>query len=487
MEQPNNDKLKKSAFGGIIWKVAERICAQLVSLVVSIVLARILTPEDYAPISIVFIFFAFCRVFVSGGINTSLIQKKHVDDLDYSTVLIVNLAMATVLYVVLFVFAPMIASLYKKPIVTNVLRIMALTFFINAFKAVLSAYTSTNLQFRKFFLSTIGGTVFSAVVGITMALKGFGVWALVAQEMSNSFLDTCILFFTTKLRINWRFSWQRMKEHLEYGWNIMISSIISAIYDQLNPMIVGIRFAPVDLSFYNKGNSFPNLINSTVSDTLSSVLFPVMSKVQENPEDVLNITRRYVKTASYVIFPVMVGLFAVSDTFVKVVLTEKWLPAAPYIRIFCFSYMFNLIHIGNLQAIKALGRSDLVLIMEIIKKSLYFVVIAVFVFFSHSAVMLALSSVVCTVIALVVNTYPNRKLICYRYRYQLMDFLPNMLIAMAMGIPVMLMGNVRMDGFFLLVMQVLMGIIIYVGLSLITKNENFLYLIQLIRQILKRE
>lgn len=486
MEQFQNDKLKKSAFGGMVWKLAERICAQLVSLVVSIMLARILTPEDYAPISIVFIFFAFCRVFISGGINASLIRKKQVDDLDYSTILIVNLVMATVLYIALFAFAPMIASLYENPVLVNVFRVMSLTFFISAFKAVLSAYTSTNLQFRKFFLSTIVGTVISAVVGIIMALKGFGVWALVAQEMTNNLLDTCILFVTTKLRVTWKFSWERMKEHLRYGWNIMVSSTISAIYDQLNPLIVGIRFTPVDLAFYNKGGSFPNLINSTISDTLSSVLFPVMAKVQDDPEDVRNITRRYVKTASYVLFPVMMGMFAVSDTFVKVLLTEKWLPAATYIQIFAFSGMFNLLQIGNLQAIKALGRSDLVLIMEIIKKSLYFVVIAVFVFFSESAEVLAFSSIVCTTIALVVNTYPNRKLIGYRYRYQLADFLPNLLISSGMAILVMLLGRLPLGDLPLLIVQILAGVVIYVGLSVITRNENFNYLLQFLRQILKR-
>ena len=190
MEPNDNDRLKKSAFGGMVWKFSERVCARLVSLVVSIVLARILVPEDYSLVSIVAIFFVLCNVFISGGMNTALIHKKDADELDYSTVLWATLAVALVMYAGMFACAPLIAGLYDKPQLIPVIRVMGLTFFINAFKSVLSAYTSSHLQFRKFFFSTIIGTAVSAVIGIGMALRGFGAWALVAQEMSNSLIDT---------------------------------------------------------------------------------------------------------------------------------------------------------------------------------------------------------------------------------------------------------------------------------------------------------
>lgn len=209
---PNTDfSLKKRAFSGIFWKFAERLCAQGVSLLVSILLARILLPEDYAVISIVTIFFAFCNVLITGGLNTSLIQKKDADALDYSTVLYVSLAVAGVLYAVMFFAAPAIAALYQNSLAVPIIRVMALTFFINAVKSVLTAYTSSRLQFRKFFFSTIIGTVISAVVGVWMALAGFGAWALVAQQMSNSFIDTVVLFCSTRLNIKFAFSWKRLK------------------------------------------------------------------------------------------------------------------------------------------------------------------------------------------------------------------------------------------------------------------------------------
>lgn len=477
----NSDNLKKKAFSGMIWKFLERICAQMVSLIVSIILARILMPNDYSVVSIVTIFFAFCNVFISGGLNTALIQKKDADAEDYSTVLHTSMLIALILYIIMFFSAPAIANLYDKQILVPVIRIMSLTFFINAFKSILSAYTSSNLQFRKFFFSTIIGTVVSAFVGIYIAVNGYGVWALVAQQMTNSFLDTLILYFSTKYKILFKFSFKKLKSLFNYGWKIFVSSIISVIYDQINPLIVGVKYTANDLAYYNKGQNYPGLINSTISDTLQSVLFPIMSKVQDDKEVVLNVTRKYIKTASYIIFPMMIGLFSVSDVFVEVVLTEKWLPIVPYIQIFCFSYMLNIIQVGNLQAIKAIGRSDITLILEIVKKSFYFIIIIIFVFISKSPIVLALSSVVCTIFATLVNTYPNRKLLGYKYRYQLNDLLPNLIISILMGISVYFVKYIEMSKVLLLLLQVFIGIFVYILLSIITKNENLYYLIDYVK------
>ena len=482
----NSNNLKNKAFSGMIWKFMERICAQVVSLIVSIVLARILMPDDYSIVSIVTIFFTFCNVFISGGLNTALIQKKDADVEDYSTVLHTSMFAALILYMVMFFLAPSIANLYNKQILIPVIRIMSLTFFINAFKSVLSAYTSSNLQFKKFFFSTIVGTIISAFVGIYMAINGYGAWALVAQQMTNSLLDTLILYLTTKYRIIFKVSFKKLKSLFSYGWKIFVSSIISVIYDQINPLIVGVKYTSKDLAYYSKGQSYPGLINSTISDTLQSVLFPIMSKVQDNKEMVLSVTRKYIKVASYVIFPMMIGLFSVSDIFVEVVLTEKWLPIVPYIQIFCFSYMLNIIQVGNLQAIKAIGRSDITLILEIVKKSFYLIIIILFVILSKNPIVLALSSIVCTVFATVVNTYPNRKLLGYKYKYQLSDLLPNLIISIIMGIVVYLMKYIQISKFLILILQVFIGVIIYILLSKLTKNENLYYLIDYVRSYFRK-
>jgi len=482
-----NNSLQKSTLSGMIWKFAERVGAQVVSLVVAIVLARILTPEDYSVVSIVTIFFTFANVFISSGFSTALIQKKETDIKDYSTVLFVSLGVSLVIYAALFFSAPLIAELYSAPILIPVIRIMGLTLIVNAVKSVLCAYVSSTLQFRKFFFSTIIGTVISAFVGIAMALLGFGPWALVAQQMTNTCIDTLILFVTTRVKFLPVFSFRRLKGLFSYSWKILVSSIISVIYDEINPLIIGIRFSGADLSYYTKGKSFPTLISNTISDTFSAVLFPVISKLQDDTEAVLRYTRRFMKVSSYLVFPLMVGFLAVSDNFVSVVLTDKWMSASIYIQIFCLSYMFNIIQNGNLQAIRAIGRSDIILILEVIKKTLYFAVIASFIFLSDKPEMLAFASIVNTLIATVVNTYPNRKLIGYRYRMQIMDLLPNLFAAGVMGAAVYAMNFIPISRLLLLPLQIICGVVVYLAVSIITRNENFKYFLGMVKGFLGKK
>ena len=486
MTLENNNSLQKSTLSGMIWKFAERIGAQLVSTVVAIVLARLLTPDDYAIIGIVTIFFTFANVFISSGFNTALIQKREADIKDYSTVLYVSIAVSVLLYGILFFTAPLIADIYDAPLLIPVIRVMGLTLIVNAVKSVLCAYVSSTLQFRKFFYSTIIGTIISAFVGIFMAIKGFGPWALVAQQMTNTCIDTLILFFTTRVRFMLVFSFRRLKQLFSYSSKILVSSLISVIYDEINPLIIGIRFTGADLSYYTKGKSFPTLISNTISDTFSAVLFPVISKLQDDTEAVLRYTRRFMKVSSYLVFPLMVGFLAVSDNFVSVVLTDKWMAASIYIQIFCLSYMFNIIQNGNLQAIRAIGRSDIILILEVIKKSLYLAIILSFIFLSDKPEMLAVTSIVNTVIATVINTFPNRKLIGYRYRMQIMDLLPNLLTAAVMGIAVYAMNFIPMNAVLLLCLQILAGAVIYVLLSIVTRNENFRYFLDMLKKILNK-
>ena len=480
------DDLRSKTIFGFFWRFLERIGSQLVSMVVSILLARLLLPDDYAVVSVVTIFFNFCNIFVSGGLNSALIQKKNADKTDYATILFTSIFLAAVLYGLLFVLAPVIADLYHIDLLVDVIRVMGLGLFIEAIKGVLSAYTSSNLQFKNFFYATFIGVIISAIVGIVMAKQGFGAWALVAQQLTNSTVGTLILLLVTKFHISFVFSFQRLKQLFSYGWKIVATSFLSVFYDQISPLIVGVRFSAVDLSFYTKGKSFPGLLDSTITSTLSSVLFPVMSKLQDDKEQILSITRRYIQVASYILFPIMVGFFSTAEVFVNIVLTEKWLPAVPYIQIFCISYMFNIIQIGNLEEIKAIGISDISLILEIIKKSIYFVIILAFVLFSNSPQLLAVSSIICSLIALVVNTYPNRRLIGYRYRYQIIDIIPNLVISLIVGVIVFWLGKIQVSSLVLIVLQVFSGTVIYILLSIITKNKNFKYILTYIKGIMEK-
>lgn len=485
MDRTNN--IKSKAFSGIIWKLLERFAAQFVSTVVSVILARILLPEDYSIVAIVSIFFTFCNVFISSGFNAALIQKKDADIIDYSSVLFVSLFISLILYLIMFFVAPFISLIYKKKLLVSVIRVMSTTFFISAYKGVVCARVSSSLQFKNFFLSTIIGTIISAFIGIAMALKGLGPWALVAQNMSNTIIDSLILTITTKIRFKLAVSFKRLKSLFGYGGKIFVASIIATIYDEIRPLIVGIKFSVVDLAYYNKGRSFPALINSSLCNSISAVLFPVMSKFQDSKDEMLAITRRYIGVSSYIIFPVLLGFLAVSDNFIKLVLTEKWIFASPYVKIFCIAFMFNIIQTGNLQVIRASGRSDIFLKLEIIKKAFYSVVIIIFVIFYDSPLLLAMSEIVCAIIATLINTYPTSKIINYKYKYQIFDLLPNLLIAIFMMIVVLLMNNLNISSLILIFIQIIVGVLLYIIISILTKNKNFIYLLKFVNGSVKNE
>ena len=476
MQQESTDNIKKKAFSGAFWKFAERISAQLVMVVVTIVLARILLPEDYGTIAIVSIFFAFCNVIISGGLNSALIQKKNSDIIDYSTVLVASTFLAGCLYLIVFLCAPFIAGLYNKPILVPLFRIMAITFFIYGYKAVVSAYVSSNLLFKKFFYSTLTGTVVSGIIGVAMAIKGYGPWALAAQQMSNAIVDSVVLTLVTGFKVRWIFSWERFRPLFAYGWKILASSVIAVLYEEIKPLIVGYKYSDKDLAFYSNGKLYPQQLNSSISATLAAVLFPVIAKFQEDKSAVLNVTSRYMKMSSYVIAPVIIGFGFTADNFMSVFLTDKWLPAVPFARVFCFAYLLDLVQNGNLQAIRAIGRSDIILKLEIIKKTFYFIVIVIFIIFTNSPLLLASTEIICALAACMINAYPNRTLICYGYRKQVIDILPNIIIALIMGIVVYCVGLIEMNKALLLVAQVIVGFIVYLTLSIITKNPNYIYL-----------
>lgn len=480
-------EVKIKAISGVIWKFLERIIAQSVSLMVSIIIARILSPDDYSVVSIVTIFFTFSNVLISGGLNTALIQKKNADEIDYSTVFFTSFAIALVLYIVLFVMAPYIASVYNKPILIPVIRVMSVTLPINAIKSIVCAYISATLQFKKFFFATISGTIASAVVGVLMAVYGFGVWALVAQQMTNATIDTLILYLSTHLKFRPVVSFQRLSSLWKYGWKVLLSSLIGTAYMEINPLFIGLRFSTSDLSFYEKGRSFPSLISSTTTNTLSAVLFPFLSKFQDDKDGLLKYTRKYISVTSYVVFPLMIGLCAVGDKFIELLLTDKWIDAVPYLRIFCVASMFDMINIGNCETIKAMGRSDIFLIMEIIKKAGYFLVIGMFLLFSDSPVILACSSLFCTVIAITVNSIPNKHLIAYSYKYQAQDLALNLISSLIMGGVVLCLGFcIPLETFPLLLVQILSGVIIYLLLSLLCKNKNMYLILEILLQYIKR-
>ena len=471
-------------FSNLIWRFSERIGAKLISVVVNLILARILAPELYGTVAIVLVFTEILQVFVESGFGTALIQKKDADDLDFSSVFFFNLAMSVLLYVLLFAFAPLISRLYGRPELLKIIRVVGLILIIAGVRNVQQAYVSRNMLFKRFFFSTLGGTVVSAVVGIFMAVKGFGVWAYVTQYLLNNLVGTLILWFTVKWRPVARFSLERLKGLFSYGWKLLVSSLLNIVSDKLRPLIIGYRFSPADLSFYNEGLLFPNLIVDNVNSSIDSVLLPALSQQQDSVEQVKTMTRRAIQISSYIMWPLMIGLFVCAGPLVSLLLGQDWLPCVPFVRIFSLYYALFPIHTANLNAIKAMGRSDIFLRLEIVKRvlDLVFVVSTVFIGVQAMAYGLLIQGVLC----LFINSYPNRKLCGYAFSQQLRDIIPAFLLAAAMGLLVWLISLAGFGSLVTLILQVLTGAVFYIAASVILKLDTFNYLLGIAKQMLHR-
>ena len=476
---------KAKVLSGLIWKFAERISAQVVTFVVSIVLGRLLSPDDYGLIAVVTIFITFANCIVTNGFGSSLIQKKDSDNLDFSTVLYFQFAFSLVLYGILFIAAPLIAKFFGEgyDLLVPVLRVLGIRIPLTAINNVQQAYVGKKMIFRKFFLSTIGGTVISAVVGIWMAYEGYGVWALVGQYLTNTFISTVILAFTIKWKPELNFSWARLKILFSYGWKLLVGGIINETYVELRKIAIGKLYTSADLAYFDRGMQIPNIIVTNINSSISNVLFPAISNAQNNMADVKAIMRRSIRTSSYIMCPLMFGLAVVAEPLISFLLTDKWLPCVPYLQIYCISYCFEPIQTANLQAIKAVGRSDIFLKLEIIKKVAYAVILLAVMF--HSVDAIAYSLLLNTLIAVFVNTTPNKKLLGYSFKELIADMAPGIILSAVMS------GVVYLEGMLLpfsalprMIIQAATGGIIYLVLSVVFKVESFSYLLNTVKEML---
>lgn len=467
------------------WRFLERCGAQGVTFIVSIVLARLLDPTVYGTVALVTIFTTIMQVFVDSGMGNALIQKKDADDLDFSSVFYFNMAMCSVLYLIMFFAAPLIASFYRMPELTAIVRVLSFVVVISGVKNVQQAYVSRHLMFKRFFFSTLGGTIGAAVIGIAMAYLGFGVWALVAQMLFNAAVDTTILWITVKWRPKKMFSFQRLKSLFSYGWKLLASSLIDTVYNDLRQLIIGKKYSSGDLAYYNQGKKFPQLIVTNINTSIDSVLLPAMSKAQDDMAAVRSMTRRAIKTSTFLMMPAMIGLAVCAEPLVQLILTEKWLPCVLFLRIFCITYAFYPIHTANLNAIKAMGRSDLFLKLEIIKKTVGIIAILITMWISVQA--MAYSFLVTTILNQIINSWPNKKLLNYSYLEQVKDMMPQILLSLGMGAAIYAVSFLHLSASLTLLIQIPLGVLVYWSGSKIFHVESYTYIIEMVKNFKKRK
>ena len=472
----------KSFISNVSWKFAERITAQIVTTIVSIIIATILNPEDYGIIAIVNIFITIANVFVSDGLGSALIQKKDADALDFSSILYFNIFFSCVLYAILFFTAPLISRFYGDgfEILTPVIRVLGIRLIFSAINSIQQAYVAREMIFKKFFWATIIGTIISAVVGIWMALSGYGVWALVAQYLTNVTVDTVALIILLHKRPLVAFSWKRVKKLIGFGSKVLGTNLLITGYSEMRGLLIGKLYSKEDLAFYERGNQFPSLIITNVNSSISAVLFPKMSDYQEDKAKVKEITKMSIRMCSFIFAPMMFGLLAVAPIFVAAILKEKWLPCVPFIQLLAMNYLFYPIHSANMSAIKAMKKGTTLLVLEIVKKVVEIGVLFIVLWYGVNAIVIGM--VACSTAFVFVNAWPNKKIIGYSVFEQIKDTLAPLLMSTAMAVPVYFMKYLPIPLWIILILQIICGIGIYFGLAFLTKNKELSFLIKTLKE-----
>jgi O-antigen/teichoic acid export membrane protein len=474
---------RDSIISSFFWKLLERGGVQGIQFVLAIILARLLSPKEYGTISLITIFIVLATVFVQSGLNTSLIQKVEADELDFSSVFYLSLAIAAILYLILYFSAPAISRFYSNPKLVQIVRILSVTLFFGAINSVQMAMVSRTMQFKRYFFSSLGGVIGSGTIGVILAYREFGVWALVAQQLSSNFLITAILWFTVKWRPIPAFSFTRIKKLFSFGWKLLVSGLLDAFFRNIYGLVIGRLYDAESLGYFNRGQQFPSIIASNLDGSIQSVMLPALSSRQGDIAAVKSLMRRSMRTSSYILIPLMVGLAALAKPMVSVLLTDRWLSCVPFLQIACISYALYPIHTANLTAISAVGRSDIFLKLEIIKKGITITTLIITLRFGIYA--MAMGQMVCSVIATFVNSFPNRKLLGYDYLDQIRDLLPPILVALFMGACVFALGLLPLHNTLKLLLQVTLGSVIYIGLSTLCRLDSYRYLLQTVRGIMK--
>lgn len=473
---------KAKFFSGFLWKFSERTMSQLVSFVVSIVLARILTPTDYGLVALVNVFIIIADVFVTSGFSSSLIQKNNANKIDFSSIFYCSLVFSILVYFLVFISAPLIASFYHNDQLILILRVFALRLPISAFNSIQQAYVSRNLAFKKIFISTSFATIFSGVIGIILALYGFGVWALVFQYLINSLVETIVLFFQIPWHPQLLFSWKSAISLMEYGWKILATDLLGQVFNQLRSLVIGRFYTPASLAYYNRGQQFPNILSNNIDVTITSVLFPAMSKYADNKMKLKNVVRRSIRTSTYILMPLMLGMAVVAKPLILLILTSKWTLAVPFMQCLCISGAFGSVNTANMQAIKASGRSDVLLKLEIVKKPVYLLFLLASIKISVLAV--AITMAMYSICAVFMNMYPNKKIINYSYTEQLRDIFPSLILSIIMSGIVYPITFITLPSLITLVLQIVVGATFYVASSFFLRMEPFMYLIKYVKIII---
>lgn len=481
----SNHDLKSRVFSGTIWTLLEQLGAKCSALIVEIVLARILLPEDYGIVALAAVFITIANTVTVDGLSLALVQKEEADNVDFSTGFFLNLAVSAGIYACVFFSAPLVADFYDSQILCDVLRVLALSVPMSSVNSIQRAYATRNMLFKRFFVSSTFGYLLSGAISIIMAYNGFGIWSLVAQSIMSVMFDTAILWFTVRWRPSLAFSFSRLRGLWSFGWKILTSNLLYQLCLQLRAVVIGKRYTASDLAFFNRGELIPALVACTTDKAMQTALFPAMAKVQSDRSEVRGMFRRFIKVGSYVIVPSMVLLAVVAEPLIGLVFTEKWLPCVPFIWVFCACYSLQTLQSANLLALRAVGRSGTTLLQDCIKRVVDLLLLLISVPFGPVAI--ACSCLFGSLFAVFVNAVPSKKAFDYGLLCQLRDVMPIVTLAAIAGIVTVAISFANFANVLQLPIQVMVFFVAYVGLSHLTHNDSYGFIKSTILHVIKRE
>lgn len=469
-----SDNLKDKAISGFSWNATEAFVGHGVTFLVGIVLARILTPDEYGLIGIVTIFTTVLSSFVDSGFSSALIRKADVRNEDYNTMFILNLAFSVVLYILLFVSSPFISSFFERPQLVPLIRVMGLLLIFQALSIVQSTNLSKKIDFKTRAKATIIAAIVSGVVGILMAFTGFGVWALVGQQLTRQFLGTLGLWFYNRWWPNLKFNLDSFRYMWGFGWKIMFSRFLNDVWNQLNQVVVGKFYSPASLGQYTRANEYASLFSSNFSGIVQRVTYPVLSEVQSNPERMLSAYRRIIKTVMFVTSILLLSMGAVAEPFIYCLIGPQWHEAATYLPFICLLLSSMPLHSINLNMLQVMGRSDIFLYLEIIKKVIAIgpLLLGIFV----NIYWMLIGGIIASVIAFFLNTYYTGKKLNYSSWMQIKDVAPSYILGCVIAVSVYFFKYLPLSNFIILPIQIVVGSAVFFTICEKTKMEEYVEL-----------
>lgn len=480
----SEESLKNKAVSGFIWRLLQNAGTQVVSFAVSVVLARLLMPSDYGLIAIITVFIGIANVFIQTGFSSSVIQKQALSETDKSTMFFAGAALGITLYGVLYLAAPFVAAFYGEPILSSMLRVQGLTVPISSFASVQQALITREMQFKKSFAAGLAAMTAQGAVGIVLALSGYGAWALVYSFLVNAVVNSTAVVLLCGWRPKFVFSFSSLRSMLGFSVKTLGSALLNTVFLNIRSLIIGKRYSSEALAYYTKGNQFPQLIMLQVDGSMTTVLFSTLSKTQEDQHEGLGVLRRAMKTSLYICAPMMAGMFAVAESMILLLLTEKWLFAARYVQIGCIICMFWPLT-AQLHALNARGKSGIALRMNFAEKIVSLILLLLT--FRHSVWLMIVSEAAASLIMLPVNMLMYRKHLGYALRDQIRDIFPPVFLSAAMAAAVFSVKLFEFSVSATLLIQVLVGVVFYVVGSVIFRFDSFYYIMNLIKSILKKE